>query len=114
MSAQRIHTMKRHDTAPPISVQICDDRGIPVSLAGATLPRFLMVNATSGAVKVDAAASIESGSAGVIAYNWSSQDTDESGTFSAEFEVILSGGKKLTLPTEGVIVVRIFPDIGNA
>ena len=111
MSAQRTHAMKRHDTAPPIRVKICDEIGSPVSLAGATLPRFFMRDSVSGVAKVDAAASVENAALGIVAYSWSSADTSESGTFYAEFSVVLSSGKTLTVPSDTPIVVRILPDL---
>ncbi len=69
---------------------------------------------SSVVAKVSASAVIESPvTTGVLRYQWSATDTNASGEFRAEFDVIYTGGEKLTVPVKGNIVVRVYDDLNN-
>ena len=66
-----------------------------------------------GSVKVErGTATLGSDAGGDYAqYDWASGDTDTSGTFRGEFEVLLSNGRPETYPNGDYIPIRIPNDI---
>jgi len=107
--------IKRNDTLP--ALQIClIDRGClggkqPYSLSGVTGVTFTMAN-DCGDYKIFAKeAQIVSYSAGTIQYNWDASDTNESGKFLGEFQLLYSDGNKLSIPQNGQINIEIPKDI---
>lgn len=104
-------TLKRNDTAPSFTATCTDSAGDAVDITGATI-RFHMVGpAPSSAVKVDAAATIVSGAAGTVRYDWQTGDTDTSGSYKAEVEVTFTDSTIRTFPTSNYSIVRIVSDL---
>ena len=63
-------------------------------------------------LKVNATASIVgSASNGIVQYVWTSNDTNQAGSFNAEFEVTFADGSKETFPNEEFLTVVIKPDL---
>lgn len=107
--------IKRNDTLP--SLEICiTDRGclgnkIPFNLSGVTGCTFTMTN-DCGDIKIMAkSAQIVSYSGGTISYNWEEDDTNESGVFYGEFQLLFSSGSRLSIPQIGSIAIEIGKDI---
>lgn len=104
-------TIKRNDTAPSFTATCTDSAGDAVDITGSTV-RFHMVGPVpSTAVKVDAAATIVSGTAGTVRYDWQEGDTDTSGSYKAEVEVTFSDNTVRTFPTTNYSTVRIRSDL---
>jgi len=110
--------IKRNDTLPLLSINVTA-RGefnevIPFSLTGVTACTFSMSD-DSGNLKVSSAtAQILIASAGTIQYVWTSYDTDTDGSYNGEFEMIFTGGQKMSVPSVGVIEIKILKDINSA
>jgi len=108
-------TIKRNDTLPALKICLID-RGClggkqPYILSGVTGATFTMVS-SCGNYKIFAKpAQIISYSAGTIQYNWEDGDTNESGKFKGEFQLIYSDGKKLSIPQSGQIDIEIPKDV---
>lgn len=107
--------IKRNDTLP--SLQVClIDKGClggkqPFSLDGLTGVTFTMTN-DCGEYKIFGKdAQIISYSAGTIQYNWDAEDTNESGKFNGEFQLLYSDGNKLSIPQNGQIKIEIPKDV---
>lgn len=104
--------LKEGNTSPAIEAQLLDNDENPVDLNGATV-RFVMRKTGSGTNKVDSSATISDPDNGIVQYGWSDGDTDEVGTYNAEWEVDYSGGTGSNFdadedfPNEGYITVRI-------
>jgi hypothetical protein len=97
--------MKRHDTAPPLIIDLTDGPdGLPVSLAGASRVRVLGV----GAATIDADTA-DRNTAGSVTYQWQAADTGTVGVIAFEVEVT-AGGKVQTYPRDGFLFVCIVPD----
>lgn len=104
-------TIKRNDTSPSFTATCTDAAGDPVDITSATV-RFHMVGPVPGTeVKVDAAATVVSGAAGTVRYDWQTGDTDTHGSYKAEVEVTLSDGTIRTFPTSNYSIVRIVSDL---
>lgn len=101
--------MIRNDTAPAAAFTIVDENGDAVDISSSTV-RFHMAD-SSGAVKVDAAATIVSGAAGTVSYAWAAADTDTAGWFTAEFEVTFPDSTIRTFPNPPNLFVLIRGDI---
>jgi hypothetical protein len=56
---------------------------------------------------VNTTATIVSGTAGTVRYDWAAGDTDVVGKFRGEFEATLSTGKIVTVPNDSYIDIRI-------
>lgn len=102
--------LKRGDTAPSIRFAPLDGAGAAMISVGATA-RFLAKNRTTGAVVINAAATVVTGNPLVLQYDWQALDTSSAATLDAEFEVTHAGGQKETIPNYGIIEVIISNDI---
>lgn len=108
-------TIKRHDTRPSLRVRLIQKSdGEPVDLTGATA-LFYMKDSV-GVLKVNGgAAAVEVPETdGYIRYDWAVGDTDTSDDYIAEFEVDYGGGAKLTVPSKGVIKIKVVEDLNDA
>ena len=109
--------MKQNDTLPSLEIKIksrnCLDAIIPFDLSGVTACTFSMAD-DCGSLKIASVpATITSYSGGSVQYDWVSGDTDTPGRYKAEFELFFSDGKKMTVPTLGVIEVNILKDVND-
>lgn len=109
--------IKQHDLRPRYRVKLTQTdpsnptATIPVDLTDATSVRFLMSTGAPTAAKVDAEAAFIDRTAGIVEYAWETGDTDTSGDFSIEFEV-LWGTEPQTFPSQGYFTCRINADLG--
>jgi hypothetical protein len=119
-STPRHHTptfhLKQGDTGPPLKVRFADDEGNPVELDSNTdAVAFHMEDEHGTALTTVNSASIESGPEGVVAYEWGADDTDETGTFFAEFRVTFNEGESderiETFPNSGYITIEVIEEI---
>ncbi len=101
--------IKRNDTSPIFRGILKDGDDNVVDVTGAAI-RFHMFD-QAGVSKVDAAAVINSGTAGDVQYEWSVGDTDTAGFYDAEFEVTYSGGRIETFPNNSFERVHIGKDL---
>jgi hypothetical protein len=107
--------IKRNDTLPSLEVVVID-RGClgnkePFNLSGVTACTFTMTT-DCGDMKIMAkTAQIVSYSGGTIAYNWDPEDTNEEGVFYGEFQLLFSGGARMSIPQIGSITIEIGKDV---
>lgn len=101
--------LKSGDLEPRLETQLVDGQGNPVNLTGVTTVRFHMGTA-AGVVLVDEPAVVDDAETGLVAYEWSTGDTDTAGEHAAEFEV-LSAGRTTTFPNDHNITVVITPAV---
>lgn len=100
--------MTQGDTAPRIRGQLTENSD-PVDLSDASV-EFRMTK--NGTVILEEDATIESASTGMVYYQWSDGDTDDSvGIHEASFIVTWNGGLVQTFPSKGFIVVQIQPSV---
>lgn len=99
-----VFEMKRNDLLPALQVQFLNPDGTPRDITG--LPVIFHMR-KGNSLKVSTPATMVVASQGICEYRWSEGDTDEVGTFRAEFEV--SGMD--TYPKGGYIVVIIIEDL---
>lgn len=102
-----------NDLRPRIRVTATDSDGNPIDLTGAIGVRFNMARLSDGTNKIDAAAGfIDPRSGGVMEYAWVAGDTDEPGSYRAEFEVEWSAGTTETFPNAGALLIRVEAEAG--
>jgi len=107
--------IKRNDTLPSLEIVIIDreclGNRVPYDLSGVTACTFSM-STDSGDMKIMAkTAEIVSYSGGTIAYNWDAEDTNESGVFYGEFQLLFSSGARMSIPQIGSIAIEIGRDV---
>lgn len=102
--------MKRGDLLPEFERTLTDGTGTAVVIpVGATL-KLKMRTRGSETAKINANATIVNAATGEVKYTWAGTDTDTSGVYRAEFELI-TASKKTTFPNNGYILVRIRDDL---
>lgn len=108
--------IKRNDTYPALKANVID-RGClygkqPFNLSGVTGVTFSMTDKDCQYYKISLKpAQIACVSGGTLQYNWEQGDTDESGYYLGEFELIFSDGKKMSVPKRGGIDIEITDDL---
>jgi hypothetical protein len=103
-------TIHRGDTAPAFEKNITDSLGHVVDLSSVDEVEFHMEDEFENVVVTDDTSGnvfITDESAGVVEYEWKSGDTEEVGSYNAEFVVEYSDGTKQSFPygTEYRIVI---------
>ena len=101
--------IKRNATSPSLAGTATDSNDASIDISGATV-RFHMLD-TDGNTVVDAAATIASGPAGTMRYDWAAADTDVAGGFRGECEVTYADGTIETFPNTSYIPIRIYEDL---
>jgi hypothetical protein len=102
--------IKQNDTSPVFQATLRGPAGNGENLTGAQSVVFKMANSVQ-VVKVNQAVTIDDALNGLVSYEWQVGDTDTSGTFFAEFEVIKADGKRETFPNTDPINVVIKKDV---
>ena len=99
-------TIKKGDTSPSIQSTLKDSAGVAVDLSGATV-KIHMKAIGASTLKVDEAMTVVNATSGIVRYDWSSSDTDTSGTYYVEFEVTKADNSVETFPNNGNATVVI-------
>ena len=103
--------LKETNTSPVLRATLKDVNRNVINLTGASI-QFRMKEVGGSSLKVNATASIVgSASNGIVQYVWTSNDTNQAGSFNAEFEVTFADGSKETFPNEEFLTVVIKPDL---
>lgn len=106
-------TIKMDDQLPEIQAVLKDDNDSPVNLTGISGIRFIMTDKATGAIKVDAPATVVTAAAGLVKYSWEQEDTDTVGTYNAEWEVEFADGRLESFPNWKHLQVKVFIDLGG-
>lgn len=105
--------VKQNDLSPTIQATLIGPDGNPTDLTSCTVD-FHMADKTSGAVKVNAAATPDADQVtnkGVVTYAWAVGDTDTVGDYFAEWEVTLPSGKIVTYPNVTNDTVKVTKEL---
>lgn len=109
--------LKRGDTEPPLRVRLINDNGNPFVVPSGWDGTVTIVPANSDEKTVDAASlTVVSSDNGIVEYDWGDGDTDETGTYQAEFRMFEednSGNiiQMMTFPNDRYLPVRIMEEL---
>jgi hypothetical protein len=103
-------TIKRGDTRNCIKAVLKDARGAPVDLTDCSV-KFHMALLRQPAI-ISRAVHIQDAAAGEVWVVWVPGETDSTGIYRAEFEVVYQDGRKETFPNKGYISLLIQNDLG--
>jgi hypothetical protein len=103
-------TIKRGDTRNCIKAILKNASGDPVNLAGCSV-KFHMAPLRQPAI-ISRAVHIQDAAAGEVWVVWVPGETDSTGIYRAEFEVVYQDGRKETFPNKGYISLLIQNDLG--
>lgn len=103
-------SLKSGDTWPPVDATLSDANGA-INLTTATSVKFVMAPTGGGGPTVNSVCTITNAALGQVRYVWVSPNTDTSGTYKVEFEILWSDGKIGTVPNEGYLTVEILDDL---
>lgn len=103
--------LKTGDTEPDLVVTLIKDNDNPKDLSsGSPEVNFYLSEPNEDGLEVDDSTagnvSISDGANGEVTYSWQSGDTDRSGRFNAEFEVV-DGSDQSTYPNAGTFKIQI-------
>lgn len=98
--------IKRGDTSPSLRFSLIPD---DITLAGASV-QFQM-RQIRGATVIDVPAQIITTLPPVVQHNWTAGQTDDAGSYQAEFRVTYADGAVETFPNCGFIVVNVCEDV---
>jgi hypothetical protein len=107
-------TIKQGDALPELTATLrsqADQSAIDLTEALSILFRMREKGKPYATNKVSAAAAFVSKPAGTVKYSWITGDTDQVGTFEAEFVVTWPGSKLQTFPSSGTFEV-VVGDVG--
>ena len=105
--------LKQNDLKPAAQTTLTTDGTTPVDLTNATSVTFKMREWGSNTLKVDTASVVTDAVNGTVEYRWASGDTDASGTYYAEWQVLWNDGDTQTFPVIGYDVVVIHGDLDS-
>jgi|TARA_B110000977_G_scaffold83655_1_gene111735 hypothetical protein len=99
--------IKQNDTAPSIEAGLKDSNGRVKSMANASTVKFHMKDENGLPLVTNGLGTIKSPTKGVVAYEWQTGDTANTGIHSAEFQIEYNNGQIETFPNTGYIKVII-------
>ena len=104
--------IKRGDTSPALQIQLQEADGSKITdLSPDDTVEFHMEN-EDGDTVVDAAGVVDDAADALVSYSWDTTDTENAGTFLAEFEVSFQAtGRTETFPNSSNIIVNIEEDL---
>ncbi len=111
--------IKQNDTFPSLTIKIntvaCLGSIVPFNLSAVTACTFSMKDECGNLKIASNSAYTQCVSGGTIQYDWNDGDTDTSGRYSAEFELLFSGSSanQLTVPVNGAITINILKSIND-
>lgn len=95
----RGQTMKAGDTLPNLRVKLVEE-GDAFNLVDYSVS-MRMKRAQGDSLTVDGPATIEKQNRGIVAYSWSSSETETAGTYEIEFVAEDNSGNVITFPNIG-------------
>ena len=105
---------KQRDTYRPIKVIATQSNGLPLNLTSATVTFWMRKVGTIDAedVVIDGnGVNVTDPLRGKMQYEWASEELADLGHYEAEFRVTFEGGKRLTLPQDGYIIISVTDDV---
>lgn len=102
--------IKQNDTLPALEAQLLDADGTPINLDMCGV-KFHMKEAY-GRKEIDRPATIADIEQGRVRVDWQTGDTDTTGLFRCEFEIIFTDDTILTVPNDGYFLIRIVEELG--
>jgi len=105
-----IFFIKAGDTSPAIQGTLERPAGTPINLTGASVV-FVMRKRGADVDTVNAAASLVTPASGVVKYEWQTGDTDDAGTYDAEWKVTFADGTIERVPNTKAQSIKVVPSI---
>lgn len=101
--------IKQGDTVPSLRVKLLED-GNPFNLDGYTVTLRMKRTDADSLLVDEASMSIENAPRGIVTYDWSSSETDTSGTYLIEC-VVTNGSEQITFPNDTYTKLRIMESL---
>lgn len=105
-------TIKRGDTRYCIKAVLKNLRGKPVDLTNCIVNFHMVHLGLNRKARVSRAVHIQDAAAGEVWVVWVPGETDSTGIYRAEFEVVYQDGRRETFPSNGYISIQILDDLG--
>lgn len=103
--------IKQNYTAPTIEAVLTDSNGRVKSMADASTVKFHMKSEQGTILVEDGVGSVKNALKGIVAYQWQSGDTSNTGIHNAEFQIEYNNGQIETFPNTGYIRVIVKDEI---
>lgn len=107
----RSGSIKVGDTLPDLRVQLIE-AGDPINLTDYDVS-MRMRRTTGDELVVDDSITVDDASRGIVTHSWSADETDESGTYLAEFVADDGSGSTITFPNDSYTKLYIEDTLGS-
>ena len=98
--------IKKGDTSPALKVTVKDGAGNIIDLTNATA-QLRLLDSLGTQVFLKDATVLSPGTNGQVQYSWGASDTVTAGEFIGDFKITLSGGSKISVPSDDYIKITI-------
>jgi len=105
-----IKNYKIGDRQPYVYGEVKDSTGTIVNLSGASAMFRMITNDSQRRNTVSGNATITDATNGLLEYRWGTGDLSWPGEYLGEFEINLSGGEKMTLPSDDTLYITVRDD----
>lgn len=116
MAADPDFRIKRGDTLPALTTTLKDAAGAPIDLTNVTTVTLLAQKNTGGTALSRACVKESPQTSGKVTYTFVTADWNAGGftvgRYNIEWELVYSTGAKLTIPTDGYLVLQVGQDLG--
>jgi len=102
--------IKRNDTKPYLAVQIKSNTGSNVDISNGSVFFNLATSDNNYTIVFSGTCNITGSTTGECEYRWASGNTNRSGNYLGEFEVVYNDGAILTAPSDHSLYIKIFED----
>lgn len=99
--------IRQGDTIPRLTGTLTDGNGDPVDVTDATVLLHLHGLTVENDLVLNAEIDGDADDDNVVFYDWATEDTEEAGYYSGEWQVTFDNGQVQTFPNDSIFLVQV-------